>query len=1163
MKKPLSLCIIILILFLGCDYNQEPIKFEILSSKQTGITFSNDIHETPDFNPINYIYIYNGAGVGTGDINNDGLPDLFFAGNQVRSRLYLNKGNMEFEDITESAGILKEGWATGISFIDINADGLMDIYVCIANKDASKSENQLYINQGNNVFKEEAKAYGLNDSGYSTQAAFFDYDRDGDLDMYLLTNGMEDFNHNNMRPINDNGQGISTDRLYQNNGNNTFTNISREAGITIEGYGLGIGIMDVNNDGWPDIYCSNDFITNDLLWINNADGTFTNDITKYITQTSHNGMGIDIADYNNDGLMDIMQVDMLPETNLHNKTMTPAMNYNNQTMRYGMGYMPQYVRNTLQIRNKDASFSEIGRLAGIHKTDWSWAPLMADLDNDGLKDLFISNGYARDITDQDYTVYSQGSKYPFGTPAKREKRAYDDMIKLPSINLPNYFYKNEGDFSFKDVTKTWTKAPNSMSNGTIYVDLDGDGDLDLVTNNINDKAYIYKNRTMETNPERSNYLSTKLRGHELNPGGLGAIVTLYYGDTIQKAQEYPVRGYTSSVDYVLHFGLGKRKVVDSLQVIWPNDKSQTLKNIKANRRIDLSYADAKPLDKIKTNKKNTLLVKADNTVSQIVHKENPYIDFQDQPLLLKMLSREGPGLAVGDFNNDGLDDIFMSTAVKDTSYIRTQTADGSFTKAALLPNSWKYEQQGCVLADFNNDGRSDLYVASGGNELPYLPQNYQDQLYLQTQDGTFEISDGLPQINSSTSTVNAADYDGDGDLDLFVGSRLKPGSYPESDRNYILQNTNGTFIDVTSEVAPELAAIGMVTSALWTDFNNDGHTDLIVVGEWMEISFFENQNGKLKDVSSKSGVAGLSGFWNSINGADFDHDGDIDYIVGNFGENTDLKASKAEPLTIVAKDFDENGKIDAVIGYYVDGINYPLPPRDALISQIANMKKRFPFYKDYGHATFDQVFKEKELLGAIRKQAVSLKTIYLENNGDGTFSYSALPLKAQMAPVYGISIADLDADGHFDIVLTGNRRDTETLGGSLDGSIGTVLLGNSKGEFRDITVDKSGFATPGDSRGTVKLITNDSLVFLVANNDSALQCFSTGLQTKTISIKPTDTYATIELSNGKTYRQEFYYGSGYLTQDSRKLLVPPNAVKIIIFNSKNECRDGLETVAAR
>ncbi|WP_031425286.1 VCBS repeat-containing protein [Flavimarina sp. Hel_I_48] len=1143
-----------LLIFTGCEKNSVPVKFELLPASKTGINFNNAIEETFEFNPINFVYIYNGSGVGTGDINNDGLPDLFFGGNQVPSKLYLNKGNLEFEDITIPAGISKEGWVTGVSFVDINCDNFMDIYVCIANRESGKSENQLYINQGNNTFKEKANAYGLNDNGYSTQAVFFDYDKDGDLDMYLLTNGIDSFNHNNIRPIKQDASGKTTDRLYRNNGDNTFTNVSGEAGITIEGYGLGVGILDVNNDGWPDVYCSNDFITNDLLWINNGDGTFTNGILDYIKQTSSNGMGLDIADYNNDGLEDIVQMDMLPEENLHNKTMTQAMNYNNQAMRYRMGYMPQYVRNTLQLRNRDSSFSEVGRLAGIHKTDWSWAPLLVDLDNDGLKDLFLTNGYGKDITDLDFTNYADGYKNPFGGDSIRKRRIYNDIQELKTINIANYFFKNKGEGSFENVTEKWSDAPLSISNGALYADLDLDGDLDLVSNNINEGAFIYKNKTVENNSRNAHFLSVDLEGPSHNPKGIGAQISLYYGDTIQKANQYPVRGYLSSVDYKLHFGLGNRKNMDSIRIDWPDGKSEKLYGIVSNQQLILNYKDAETFTNKKPERKNTLLKNVENKLSTIKHTENNFVDFQENPLLLRMLSREGPGIAVGDIDQDGLEDLLFTTALNDTSYVWMQQKNGEFEKGQSLPQSWNFEQLGSIMADFNNDGRIDIYVASGGSEFPDKSENYSDQLYYQNPDGSFGISSTLPQINASTATVNASDYDRDGDLDLFIGSRLRPNSYPLADGSYILRNDNGIFKDVTHDLAQELSALGMVTSALWTDFNNDGAVDLIIVGEWMQITFFENQNGKFKNVSSQTEMAGLSGFWNSINGGDFDKDGDIDYIVGNLGENIDLKATQEEPITIVFKDFDNNGKIDPIIGYYVNGINYPLPSRDALISQIASMKKRFTFYSDYGKTTFDQMFSKEELKGASAKKINCLKSIYIENKGNGTFTYKDLPLPAQIAPVYGISIADLNSDGNLDLLLTGNRTDTETLGGSLNSAIGTVLSGDGNGNFISVPANESGFKTPGDARGIAQLVKKDAIDFLVANNDGALQCFTSKNASAIIPLTPTDSYALIKCSDGRTYKHEFYFGAGYLSQNSRMFKIPNDAKEIFIFNSKNEKR---------
>ncbi len=1143
--------ILFLILLTNCTKKETDRKFDLLPPDRTGIQFSNTITETPDLNPVNYIYMYNGAGTGVGDIDNDGLPDLFFAGNQVPSKLYRNKGNMNFEDITEKSGIITPGWATGVSLVDINADGFLDIYVCMADRNGTKSgENLLFINKGDATFEEKASEYGLNDNGYSTQAVFFDYDKDGDLDAYILTNGIEDFNHNNIRKIKNKGQGISTDRLYRNNGDNTFTNVSEEAGITIEGYGLGVGILDVNRDSWPDIYCSNDFITNDLLWLNNGNGTFTESLKSYFTQTSYNGMGMDIADFNNDGQEDLVQVDMLPEANAHLKTMTMAMSYTNQSMRFFLNYFPQFVRNALQIRTADKKFSEIGRLAGIHKTDWSWAPLFADLDNDGFKDLFISNGYGRDITDLDYTNYSERSRKPMDKKDAVDELAYANMQQLPRINLPNYFFKNSGNLSFENVTKNWSAEIPSMSNGAAYVDLDLDGDLDLVTNNVNEKAFIYKNRTIEHSPENAQFIKIALKGPEGNPFGVGAEVTLYYNGTLQKSVQYPVRGYVSSVDPIIHFGLGTQNLIDSLRIIWPDGKTQSIKNSDSNQLLTLSYEEA--MDKLKQHPKEhpSLLTDLSNLTATIVHTENNYIDFQDQPLLLKMLSREGPGLAVGDVNMDGLDDFLMTTAVNDTTFIWKQHPDGSFTKGSYLPGSWLHEELGCILADFNNDSRLDVYVASGGNEFMEGSERYQDRLYLQEADDSFKDSGKIPTITSSSGTVVASDFDGDGDLDLFIGSRLVPKKYSLSGKSYILRNDNGNFVDVTSEIAKDLEYIGMVTSAIWSDFDNDGKTDLIVVGEWMEISFFRNEGGSFKNVTHASGIDGLFGFWNSISGGDFDLDGDIDYIVGNMGTNTELKASKQQPVGVLSKDFDDNGSFDPLISYYINGVNYPLAARDALITQINGLKLRFPSYKDYAQITFDQLLDKKDLQGTLSKKVVILESVFIENKGDGTFTYKNLPPEAQMAPVYGSVITDVNNDSYPDVLLVGNRRDTETLSGYLDGSIGTLLLGSVDNTFVAAGVRASGLFIQNEARGIAKINAPDQEGFLVANNNGAIQYYGLKTNSKNIRLKNGDSHALIELGNGKTYKEEFYHGSGYLSQHSFSLYVPMNAKKVTVFNVK-------------
>ena len=1121
------------------NLNQGP-GFELLKPEDTGIIFNNLITESDTLNPISHIYIYNGAGVGVIDVNNDNLPDLFFTGNMVSSKLYLNKGNLQFEDITEQAGVKTEVWCTGVSVVDINADGLQDIYISVADRNYTpKGKNLLFINQGDNTFKEAAARYGLDDEGYSTQAAFFDYDRDGDLDLYLLTNGIEKHNHNNIRPRMLKGEAISTDRLYRNNGDSTFTNVSKEAGITAEGFGLGIGIFDFNDDGWPDVYCANDFITNDLLWINNRDGTFTDSLTKYVTQISHNGMGLDIADLNNDGLADLVEVDMLPEDNAHNKSMTPAMNYNGQLLRNGFGYAPQFVRNTLQLNRGRRGFSEIGRLASIHKTDWSWAPLIMDFDNDGIKDLFISNGYGRDITDLDYIVYSVDKNNPFGTKEARSKKRHEDMLKLPAIKVPNYFFLNNGDLTFSDVTKKWDVNVPSLSNGSAYADLDLDGDLDLITNNINGHAFLYQNLSRDgQNGILNHYLKIKLKGPYLNPYGIGTQVTIFQKERPQYAVQYTVRGYVSTVESMLHFGLGNNPKVDSIIVKWPDGNIEKIFEADADQTIQVDYKNAvhtMPPDRIV----EPFFTDVSYRFDHIVHKENHVVDYENQPLLLKMFSREGPGLAVGDVNNDGLEDLFVGSAYEDTSFVWLQDTLANFTNRIILHGSWRHEDEGALLFDADQDGDLDLYVTSGGNQYVLTKRQeyvYHDRLYFNDGTGKFQkTEDALPKIGSNTCTVNGADFDRDGDIDLFVGSRLNPHRYPEQGNNHLLQNNNGTFSDVTDNLAPELKLAGLVTSALWTDFDNDQWIDLIVVGEWMPVRFFRNNKGQLVDVTDKSRIGHLTGFWNSIKGADFDLDGDTDYVVGNHGINSELKATEKEPVEMLAKDFDKNGSIDPVIGYYVQGVSYPFPPRDAIIAQMNAIRRRFPRYKDYAQIKFDQLFTKDELKGALKLHANYLKTTYIENLGNGSFRIRELPIEVQMAPVLGIFIDDFNNDLYPDILLTGNRRDNELLSGYLDGSIGSMLFGKGDGTFTPVSIEESGFFTPGDTRGIVRIIKGNEPIYLVACNNEKLKAFSPQYNSPTISLQANDQFATINTNTGATTKIEFYYGAGYLSQSSRTL----------------------------
>ena len=1145
-------------LLLSCqtDFRNGP-GFKLLKPEETGVSFNNLIVENDTLNPLKHIYMYNGAGVGVIDINNDDLPDLFFTGNVVSSKLYLNKGDLKFEDITDKAGVTTDVWCTGVSVIDINADGFQDIYVSVADRNYSeRGRNLLFINQGDNTFKEDAGNYGLDDDGYSTQAAFFDYDRDGDLDVYLLTNGIEKHNHNNIRPRKLKGKGISTDRLYRNNGDNTFTNISKEAGITAEGFGLGIGIFDVNEDGWPDIYCANDFITNDLLWINNGDGTFSDSLSGYVTHISHNGMGMDIADFNNDGLRDVIVVDMLPEDNAHNKSMTPAMNYNSQLLRNSFGYAPQFVRNTLQLNRGKHGFSEIGRLASIHKTDWSWAPLLLDFDNNGLKDLFISNGYGRDITDLDYVVYSVNKNNPFGTKDARTKQRLESIQKLPSINVPNYFFLNNDDLTFTNVTQTWNLDIPSLSNGSAYADLDQDGDLDLVTNNINNHAFIYQNLSRDGDNTNSNhYLRVKLKGKGLNIDGIGTSVTVYQKGQSQYRVQYPVRGYVSTVENVLHFGLGSDAQIDSLIIKWPDGKVEKLDKVSSDQVVLIDHKNA--LESLQeANDTAPFFTNVSDNFNHIRHEENFVIDYENQPLLLKMFSREGPGLAVGDVNGDGLEDLFMGTAYRDTSFIWLQDSVGNFTESISLRGSWRHEDEGALFFDADQDGDLDLYVTSGGNQYKLSKRQehiYHDRLYINDGTGKFErAEDALPKTGTNTCTINGADFDRDGDMDLFVGARLNPHRYPEQGYSQLLQNNNGVFSEVSDKLAPGLKSVGLVTSALWTDFDNDDWLDLIVVGEWMSIRFFKNNKGKLEDITDRSQIGEMKGFWNSIKGADFDMDGDIDYVVGNHGINSELKASENEPVEMLAKDFDDNGSVDPVIGYYVQGESYPYPPRDAIIAQMNTIRRRFPRYKDYAQIKFDQVFTKEELKGALKLSATHLKTTYLENLGNGKFRIKELPIEAQMAPVLGILVEDFNGDLYPDILLVGNRRDSELLSGYLDGSMGLMLMGNGDGTFMPVPINKSGFFTPEDARSIVKIMRGDQPVYLVGCNNERLKAFSPTAYGPLVNLQPNDQFAKITTNTGAVTKIEFYYGAGYLSQSSRTLAIS-NAYKeieIIDFEGK-------------
>jgi enediyne biosynthesis protein E4 len=982
--------------------------FSPISPETSGIGFANKITVGDSLSVLDFEYLYNGGGVGVGDINNDGLLDIYFAGNMATSKLYLNKGNLKFEDITEKANVRTTKWANGVAMVDINQDGFKDIYISVGgNRNTPEADraNLLFINNGDETFTESAVKYGLADRGYGIQSVFFDYDGDGDLDMYLLRNAFVSYSRNTSKPKLVHGEAASTDRLYRNNGDMTFTDVSREAGILIEGFGLGVEVCDINEDGWPDIYVSNDFITNDLLYINNHDGTFSNKAGQYLKHQTYNGMGCDVSDYNNDGNMDIVVLDMLPEDNKRWKLTSRGNTYDEFQNGIKLGYEYQYIRNTLQLNNGNGTFSEIGQIAGIEATEWSWSPLFADYDNDGLKDLFITNGYKQDITNLDFVVYGDKTQ-TMGLPAADDKARQALLNELPGIKIHNYIYRNRGNLTFSDESESWGMSTPTYSNGAAFADLDNDGDLDLVINNIDEPASVMENRlNLSHSKAKANYLRLAFTGPPANREGFGTKVFIRQKGSIQYQYFNPVRGYLSSVEPYLHFGLGTSQEVDSVEVLWPDGKYQVIEHVKANQVLPVDYASAKahPIESVKA--KNPLLFEEVTEPSGIdyLHRENAFVDFKVQPIMPHMQSRNGPGIAVGDVDGDGREDFYIGGAKGFSGALFAQQANGHFEKKTSTGIDSLTEDMGVLLFDADNDNDLDLYCVSGGSEATKESASYQDHLYLNNGKGSFqEALSALPEIHQSGSCVIAADYDRDGDLDLFVGGRVVPGAYPMPGETYLLRNDSQTdscrFTDVTTEVAQDLKNAGMVCAALWSDYDNDGWVDLVVVGEFMPVRFFHNEKGKFIDETDKTDLGHTSGWWNSIVAGDFDGDGDTDYVVGNLGLNSHFHASDNEPLCIYASDYNKDGRLDPVMSYYVQGKKYVGHSRDNLIDQINAMRARFRTYTDYANATFEESFLPDELKDAYVVCSDRFESSYLENLGGGKFMIVSLPLEAQFAP---------------------------------------------------------------------------------------------------------------------------------------------------------------------
>lgn len=1174
-----SFLIFLLIISLtGCQ-KDAPL-FVLLDSKKTGIEFNNDITEYDSLSILNSEFIYNGGGVGIGDLNGDGLPDIYFTGNQVLNKLYLNKGNLRFEDITEQAKAQKYPgqWSSGINILDINRDGKQDIYVCNTfDPDPEKRKNLLFINQGNDAngvpqFVEMAAAYGIADTTHSSNAQFFDYDNDGDLDLFIGTNIMDTRYPNQYHAKVTDGSSLNRDVLYRNDwdetaGHPVFTDVSREAGLLLAGYSHSSLIADFNEDGWLDIYVANDYITNDLIYINNHDGTFTNQVANIFKHQAASAMGSDVADVNNDGKLDFFTTEMLPYYNKRKKLFLNANNYNNYINNEALGYEYQYARNTLQVNrglnpeNGLPVFSEVAFLSSVQETEWSWAPLIADLDNDGLRDIFVTNGFPRDVTDHDFGAFRSTTSYLI-PPLQLQ-----DMI--PQIKVPKFAFKNEGDLRFSDYSKQWGVDVRAFTNGAAYGDLDNDGDLDLVLNNIDDKAFVFKNTLNDgKQKDKNNYLRIKVKGTEANPDAFGAVVTAFFDGKAQSSQLVSGRGYISTSENIAHFGLGKVTQVDSVIVRWGETSKTKVTDLPLNQMIVIELTAAEPATLAQVDA-NSIFEMIDPTELGLnyVPRDSDFIDFDYQKTLPHKFSQYGPSAAVGDANGDGLDDIYISGSAMENGMWLLQTPDGQFIKkpVAYKNDPGKREEElGTLLFDADGDGDNDLYIVRGSYQYEAGSSLYRDVLCVNDGKGNFAIApDALPKNAACGQAVKAADFDGDGDLDLFVGGRVLPRAFPKTDKSFILRNDSKNkdkpvFTDVTAEVFPELTHIGLISDAIWTDFNNDNLPDLILAGEWMPLTFLQNQGGTFKNVTAETGIQDKLGWWTSLAAGDFDNDGDIDYIAGNFGENIYFRCNGEEPLTLYANDFDKNGLYDPFIScFWQDSLGnrkeYFYHTRDDMIKQLILIRRKFQTYAEFGNATAPEVFTEAELEGAQILKTNWMYTSFVENLGGGKFQIRALPMQAQLAPVFGILPYDIDQDGLLDIMMVGNDFGMELMQGRADASYGLVLKNNGNNQFRAIELEESHFYVPGDARALTRVtLANQQEIILATQNRAPLKVFkSRAVASRSIALNPHEVKAQITYKNGAQQIREFSWGSTFLSQESRSISFTKNIMEITFFDIKN------------
>lgn len=1062
--------------------------FTLTDPQETGLFFINEVNENEQLNILTYEYLYNGGGVAIGDINNDGLPDVFLSGNLFGGRLFLNKGDLKFEQISESAGVFQEGWSTGVSMVDINEDGYDDIYICRSLALQPKLRaNVLLINNQDNTFTDQAAAYGLADESFSNHASFFDYDNDGDLDMYLLNHRI-DFKEALKLKYTTNKKGekvkykeaevdYTTDKLYRNDGNGTFTDVTIKAGLINRAFGLSVTTSDIDKDGWIDIYVANDYADKDHFYINNGDGTFTDKIEDLFFHMSKNAMGSDIADVNNDGLADVITLDMMAEGNQRQKLLKGQEPYDlyHTAVKYGLGH--QVMRNTLQLNNGNGTFSEIGQLAGISHTDWSWSPLFADFDNDGFKDLFITNGLYRDITDLDFRNYtSPDAVKRFGGDVAGHALELTQLMK--STPVPNYIYRNEGDLTFSNKSDSWGINQPVFSNGAVYADMDLDGDLDLITNNFNSEAFLYRNNSLD-----NHYLTIALEGSKGNPDGVGAKVILQTAQGLQYQEASPYRGYLSSGTSKLHFGLGSENQVTELKVEWPGGGYQVLRNVKTDQLLTLSIDNAvvdshKALDKTST----PFLSPVQNTVTQKhLHREDDFNDFKREALLEHALSNKGPFSAKGDINGDGLEDLYIGGSAGFGGSIYLQTITNGFEKIKVpdLIEDALYEDAQALFLDVDNDEDLDLIVTSGGYGFAPGAKEYQNRLYINNGNGEFKKSlDILSGLKANSTAIVALDFDSDGDLDLFIAAGAKPMAYPYADQSQLLINENGKFRDA-SNLLPQNGDLGMINAALAIDIDKDGSVEILLAGEWMPITVL-NYTGAKFEIEKIDGLDQSNGWWNTLTAADMDGDGDLDLIGGNRGENSYYSASLEKPARIYAKDFDNNGRIDAFPFYYFnDGVSHPKHTLDEIAKQYPAIRKRFKRYTSYSTAGVTDFFSPDVLKEILILEANSFATTYFENLGNGSFNTQPLPSAAQFSEVHGILSKDINRDGNPDLIITGNNYRSDIESGRNDASIGCILLGDGKGDFKPMSTSESGFSVPGDTRGVFQI--GDQVLVMVNN----------------------------------------------------------------------------------